>query len=116
MKYLEKGHTFNAADSFHSSVETGMKGKGKLYDFNDFVEVINLYGIAVETNSTHFKLYQKAISQGKDTHSPLLCDVVEVCFEAKSTKIFWKERFADQEFKSGEFLQKKYRKLKNRAI
>ena len=76
-----------------------MKGKGKLYDFNDFVEVINLYGIAVEMNSTDFKLYQKALIQGKDMHYPLLCDVVEVCFKAKSTKIFWKERFADQEFK-----------------
>ena len=88
-----------------------MQWKGKLYDFIHFVEVINLYGIAVEMNSTDFKLYRKALSQGNDRHYPLLYDVDEVCFKVKSTKIFWNERFADQEFTSGEFLQKKYRKF-----
>ena len=48
IKFFEKGHTFNAADSFHAAVENAMKHKGKMYDFTDFIEVINTHGISVE--------------------------------------------------------------------
>lgn len=37
MKYLEPGHTFMSADSFHADVEKSMKNR-KIYDFQDFVD------------------------------------------------------------------------------
>lgn len=42
MKFLEKGHTFMSADSFHHQVELAMKQyeKGSVCDFDDFVKCV----------------------------------------------------------------------------
>jgi len=40
-KYLEAGHTFMSADSFHSQVERSMKQCDKVYDFGDFEACVN---------------------------------------------------------------------------
>lgn len=44
MKYLERGHTFMSADSFHASVEKSMKQKINVYDFSDFSDCISKNG------------------------------------------------------------------------
>lgn len=40
LKYFEPGHTFMSADSYHHRVEQSMQKKGKVYDFNDFVDAV----------------------------------------------------------------------------
>nr|CAI5863597.1 unnamed protein product [Callosobruchus analis] len=40
IKFFEPGHTFMAADSFHHQVELSLKRKKKVYDFDDFCEVV----------------------------------------------------------------------------
>ncbi|GFR65787.1 C-type lectin [Elysia marginata] len=39
LKYLETGHTFMSADSFHAQVETNMRRKKNVFNFHDFVTV-----------------------------------------------------------------------------
>lgn len=39
-KYFEPGHTFMSADHFHHQVEVSMKKTPKIYDFKDFVDVV----------------------------------------------------------------------------
>ena len=98
-----------AADSFHHTVENGMKSKGKMYDFDDFTEIINSHGIAVVVEPLDFKEFRSEQSKGKDTAYPLLCNISQVCFKKNSTKMFWKESLTDTDYKCGEFLQKKFR-------
>ena len=111
IRYFEKGHTFMAADSFHKKVEDAMRQMNKLYDFDDFVDAVNKHGIAVNMKAEDFKLFEKELSKGKDTKYPYLSDVGEVCFREGSTKMFWKEKLTDIDYKQGEFLQKKCRKF-----
>lgn len=40
-KYLEPGHTFMSADSFHHQVEKSLNKMGKVYDFNDFSSAVS---------------------------------------------------------------------------
>lgn len=40
LKYFEPGHTFMSADHFHHQVEVSMKKTPKIYDFKDFVNVV----------------------------------------------------------------------------
>ena len=88
-----------------------MKHKGKMYDFTDFIEVINTHGISVEMYTADFKEFRNELSRGKDTKFPHLSDVVEACFKTNSSKMFWKENLSGTVYKHGEFLQKKFRKL-----
>ena len=75
IRYIEKGHTFMAADSFHKKVEDAMQQMKKLYDFDDFVDAVNKHGIAVNMEAEDFKLFEKELSKGKDTKYPYLSDV-----------------------------------------
>ena len=109
LKYFEKGHTFMSADSFHHQVEAAMREKKNVYDFQEFVDCINKSGIAVEMKPSDFIDYKKYLSAAKDTEYPLLSNVVEVQFRKGFTKMFWKTSFDESDYKSGEFLQKKFR-------
>lgn len=46
LKYLEPGHTYMSADSFHASVERTMKHvpRGEVYNFPDFVDCVKNSG------------------------------------------------------------------------
>ena len=39
LKYLERGHTFMAADSVHGAIGRKMKKKASIVNFRDFVEI-----------------------------------------------------------------------------
>jgi hypothetical protein len=52
-KFLEPGHTFMSADSFHASVENSMFKAQKLYTFNDFVQCVKS---SRKTEPTVFKM------------------------------------------------------------
>ena len=48
LKYFEKEHKFMAADSFYHQVKEGISKRRYLYDFNDYIQVVNLCGNAIE--------------------------------------------------------------------
>ena len=106
-KYLEKGHTFMSADSFHAQVEKGMRKKKNICDLDDFIKIVDSKGTAVEMTHLDFYLFENGVSSGKCTHRPLLSSVCSCMFKKGSSKMFWKTSFDDQEYQSGEFLKKK---------
>lgn len=69
LKYFEPGHTFMSADSFHHQVEKSMTKKGKIYDFNDFVECVQKSNKGKNTtkvmNVEDFVAYEDVSSQHK---------------------------------------------------
>jgi len=40
IKYLTKGHTHMSADGIHFNIETKIRRKGKVYDFDDLIDNI----------------------------------------------------------------------------
>ena len=106
LKYLEKGHTFMSADSFHSRIEAGMKKDKNIYDFQDFSKVVNQSGQALIMNHTDFAAWPNGMSSAKSTRKPTLKDVVEVRFIKGKTGLSWKLSF-DDDYSEGEFLMQK---------
>ncbi|XP_072041154.1 uncharacterized protein [Amphiura filiformis] len=106
-KYLEKGHTFMSADSFHHQVESGMKKAKNVYDGQDFKQIIDETGVAAQMKPTDFIMYENGLSQGNFTNRPLLSDVQEAKFTRGSTQLMWKPSMDDTTYKQGDFLKKK---------
>ena len=67
VKYLESGHTFMSADSFHLIVEQRMKKVGDVCDFYDFTEIINFRGIAAPLKANDIIMYPKGVLTSKYT-------------------------------------------------
>jgi len=108
LRYLEKGHTFMSADSYHAKVESSLRKTKNVYDYNDFVTVVERPGaklINMEFND--FVLWKSGVSTAKFTKKPTLSDVHEVMFHKGSTKMFWKLNMDDNLYEEGEFLKKK---------
>ena len=108
LKYFEAGHTFVAADAFHKEIEDGMKRQKNLYDFEDFVKIVNSRGTVVEMGVADFQQFESKLRKAKGTCYPKLDEVMEVEFRKGSAEMFWKEDRMATEFKKGEFLQKKF--------
>ena len=51
VKYLEPGHTFMSADSFHHREELSIKQCGQLHTYEDFVGVVEKVGAAIVSKS-----------------------------------------------------------------
>ena len=103
-KYFEPGHSFMSADSFHTAVEKEFKKRKNIYDFEDFVDVINTSGEAITMDHKAFLMLTDDVSQGKYTSMPYRSEVVKVEFRRGCQKIFWKTSFHQIEFISGLFL------------
>ena len=80
LKYFEKGHTFVAADSFHHQVEESISKRRYLYDFNDYIQVVNLCGNAIEMSHKDFYDVRNYRSNGKYTNYPFIADISVVQF------------------------------------
>ena len=111
LKYFKKGHTFIAADSFQHQVEEGIRKRCYLYDFNDYIQVVNLCGNAIEMSHEDFYDFRNYKSNGKHLNYLLIADISVVRFQKNDTRIYWKNSFEESEFKSGQFLQKKFRDI-----
>jgi len=116
LKYLEKGHTFMSADSFHAKVEGAMRKMKNLYDFDDFQAVINQHGTAVPMDVRDFSLWENGVSKAKFTQKPVLADCCVVQFRRGLSKIFWKNNMDSDEWKDGEFLKKKVSSASLRGV
>ena len=106
LKYLEKGHTFMSADSFHARVESLMRKEKKVFDFQDFTSIIDKCGRAVKMNFDEFREWYNGMSTAKFTHKPELKNVVEAKFEKGTVELQWKESFDETEYRKGLFLKK----------
>jgi hypothetical protein len=75
VNYLELGHTYNSADSFHAMVERMMKESKYIYDFPTFVACVKrckMHGedpIIGEINYNDFKLWPDVRSTKKQPFS-----------------------------------------------
>ena len=87
VKYLETGHTFMSADSFHRVIEQRMKKVDDVCDFWDFTEIINSRGIAAPLKVNDIIMYSKGVSTSKYTSGKpnlSMCDMSS--FERVLTK------------------------------
>ena len=105
LKYFKTGHSFISADTFHAAVEKEFKKCKNIYDFEDFVDLINTRGEAITMDHKDFLMLIDDVSHGKYISKPHLPEVVEVQFRRGWQKIFWKTSFHQIEFKSGLFLK-----------
>jgi hypothetical protein len=111
VKYLEKGHTFMSADSFHSRVEKSLKRTPNVYDASDLKQVI--------ANSSHnvtvmplkfdqFREWDNGVSNAAYTAGkPRLADVQVVRFQKGSTDMYFKTNMDNAEYMSCSFLKRK---------
>ena len=98
-----------SADSFHAVVESNMRSKRNLYDFQDFVDCVSKNGKALMMNPCDFRDDQSKLSSGKDIHYLLVKEISVIQFRKGSTQMYWKTNHSDDVFQEGEFLQKKHR-------
>ena len=111
IRYLEKGHTFMAADSFHSRVEASLKHTPSLFDITDLCNVIEHASKNVRVKPmlfSDFRKWENGLSSGKSVaNKPMLNTVREVRFERGSTHLLYKTDFNQTEYQSCNFLKKK---------
>ena len=111
-KYLETGHIFLSADSFHGLVEKNMQKKGKVNMFPDFVSVVETCGGAPKTvpmAPQDFQAWDKRVTGGKTTNVPYLKDLKEVKFVKGSCN--YKKQHEDVDFQELDFLMKAQREM-----
>ena len=103
LTYFQKGHTFMACDSFHHSVEQGMRNAKNIHDFNDFKTVVAPKGSCC-VPLEQFIDFPNASNQNK----PKVRNFKIVQFHRGETKMFWKKEYDDQaDFFSTCFLKQK---------
>lgn len=102
VKYFEPGHTFMAADSFHHQVELSLKRKKRVYDFNDFVNVVkdanssrvNVHVMQIQ----HFYEFSDYISKyklQKLSNKIQLKDIVSFSFTRGSINFSYKTHYSN---------------------
>jgi len=98
--YLETGHTFMSADSFHHSVENAM-GSRKLYDFDDFVNVVKnaqAHVNPLQMNIEDFFNFKNIINQKATKGKLKLRDIKSVKVERGKFSLFVKNDYDDVSF------------------
>lgn len=103
VKYLQTGHTFMSADSFHHQVEKSLKQAGKVLDFDDFkfcVKKSNNSRVEVIEMNLHnfydFKDYSSRFKMNKINPKPYLANFVEVDFRRGSKNLSYRTKFTGE--------------------
>ena len=65
IKYLEPGHSFMSAGSFHHQIELCMKKRKRVDGFSDFKSIVDVKGIAVEPKFDEFYKIPCGVSIGR---------------------------------------------------
>lgn len=113
LNYFEAGHTFMAADSFHHSVELSLKKRGKVYDFQDFVDAVKSSRKKVDVkvmDHTDFYLWKDYTSHTKLIKDPerlYMADIVQVVASRGKRTISCKTSFKSNNCKELDFLMQK---------
>lgn len=100
LKYLETGHTFMSADSFHHQVEKSLKQKGKVLDFEDYKNCIQSSNsgknICIEMRYNDFlnvKDFSSRFKLNKTQPRAYLSNFCEVTFVRGCRTLFYKTNF-----------------------
>lgn len=100
LKFLQTGHTFMSADSFHHQVEKSLKQKGKVLDFDDYKNCIQSSNgdrnVCVELNFYDFlnvKDFSSRFKLNKTQPKPYLSNICEVTFLRGCRKLLYKTNF-----------------------
>ena len=112
LKYLQAGHTFMSADSFHARTEKEMKRRVNVYDFDDFVECIKTAGADVIVPSYgDFRCFVGEDSKAKlaKPGRPKLADVSVAQFRRGSRMVHYKVDHTDPEFREFDYLLSKHK-------
>ena len=105
LKYLEPGHTFMAADSVHGSITTKLKSKSEVYDFQDYIELIEKSRKQLKCATIDHKQMFLFEHQANKT-SVLLKDIKVVQFRRGSIQMFYKTSHNQEDFLELGFLKK----------
>lgn len=116
LNYLETGHTFMSADSFHHQVAKQLKQKGKVYDFEDFSDAVqnsNSGKVIVSqltSPSDFFSEFNYSSSHviNKTDPRPYLSDMVQVIFNRGSLNLTYKTKYDCEQYTELKFLKAKY--------
>lgn len=103
LKYFESGHTFMSADSFHHQVEHSLRKKGKVYDFQDYVDCVqraNSGNVTVGVMELqNFHQWPDCTSQYKLSRispRPYLQSMVQVRFTKNKNTLEYKNDFNEE--------------------
>lgn len=102
IKYFEPGHTFMSADSFHHQVELSMKKTPKMYDFKDFVDVVqraNSKKVKVITAADFYEWedYSSGYKLKKQQPRVYIKDIVQIRATRGKNILMYKKSFLDVE-------------------
>ena len=113
VQYLEPGHTFMSADSFHHKVELSIKQCGQLHTYEDFVGVVEKVGTAVNMACSDFYSWPRSYGTSNrcKTERPLLEKVKVIRFQRGSVQMEWKSEHNEVSFRSAPFLRQKDERL-----
>lgn len=111
LKYLEPGHTFTSADSFHHGVEQEMKRRLVALDFQDFSSVITSSKSGkvdvVELQIEDIGAWKAGHSMTKLKNAPHLVEMGEIQLRRGSRSVRVKLYHNQEEFTLLDFLMKK---------
>lgn len=100
LKYLQTGHTFMSADSFHHQVEKSLKQKKKVLDFDDYKNCVqtsnNGRTTCIEMSVNDFldvKDVSSRFKLNKTVPKPYLSNFCEVDFVRGRNKLYYKTKF-----------------------
>ncbi|KAL5242697.1 hypothetical protein ACI65C_010107 [Semiaphis heraclei] len=115
--FFEPGHTFMSADNFHHQVETSLKKRKKIYDFNDFSDAIKYAKkdkiIVKQMQIEDFYLWKDNKSQLKTSKSAnrvLLRDIVAIRAERSNFNLLYKTDLKKNDYQILDFLNKRHLK------
>ena len=63
LKYFKRGHSFMSADSYHHLVEKGMHAEKNVYDFQEFVDILDIDGKAILMKASNFINFLRGVSE-----------------------------------------------------
>ncbi|KAL5236922.1 hypothetical protein ACI65C_004332 [Semiaphis heraclei] len=115
--FFEPGHTFMSADNFHHQVESSLKKRKKIYDFNDFSDAIQYAKkdkiIVKQMQIEDFYLWKDNKSQLKTSKSAnrvLLRDIVAIRAERSNFNLLYKTDLKKNDYQILDFLNKRHLK------
>ena len=83
-----------SADSYHHLVEKATNEKKNVYDFQEYVDILNVHGQAIMRFEDIINFPRGVSGQSQFTRNkPLMDDISVAKFQRGSTKLFWKENF-----------------------
>ena len=114
LKFFEPGHTFMAADSVHAGIEKQMKKQKDIYDFSQFVALVenaNKKGNrAIPMSYSDFRMFQDDSSSKKLRPSgrPKIAEMYVIQFRKLSKLLFYGLDHETQQLKHFDFLKKDF--------